>query len=526
MLRDVEAARGFARNLGRVLSYRRAAQPVDASLTTWLMDLDQDILRQLSDWGLVDSVHAAANRTLNEHVGDYEKSMLARGRTAKHAKLYVTRVSSIVEGAGLKWWGDVTADRVLAYLNELRKDRAVSKTETVPGISAQTYNFYLSAIKNFFKWAVRERRVSSNPVEYLEGLNVASDVRRLRRALLHEEVCYLLNATAFSEVFRSGLTGKDRAMIYQLALETGLRWNEIKTLRADGFNLKADPPVVTVMAAYAKNRREDTLPLRPATAAQLKEYLARVAPNAPAFSIPPTLDNGAEMLQADMEAARKKWIEETQAGSPTRKEREKSDFLRHEDAGGQVVDFHSLRHTFITSLARAGVAPKTAQDLARHSDINLTLSRYSHTIVEDRAAALAALPDLTPDARPQTMVATGTDGAPPANSTGRLTDQKLTVRAGKGGISRDESGRKDDDDPDGPKGGKRAKTQRESAICEGNQVREDGAPGLIRTADLRFRKPPLYPAELRAHFDVLHSNLTSIRKRHSPSLIPARPSRR
>ena len=27
-----------------------------------------------------------------------------------------------------------------------------------------------------------------------------------------------------------------------------------------------------------------------------------------------------------------------------------------------------------------------------------------------------------------------------------------------------------------------------------------GDPGLIRTADLRFRKPTLYPAELRGHF--------------------------
>jgi hypothetical protein len=29
---------------------------------------------------------------------------------------------------------------------------------------------------------------------------------------------------------------------------------------------------------------------------------------------------------------------------------------------------------------------------------------------------------------------------------------------------------------------------------------EGGDPGLIRTADLRFRKPMLYPSELRGHF--------------------------
>ena len=31
----------------------------------------------------------------------------------------------------------------------------------------------------------------------------------------------------------------------------------------------------------------------------------------------------------------------------------------------------------------------------------------------------------------------------------------------------------------------------------------DGDPGLIRTADLRFRKPTLYPAELRGHCNSL-----------------------
>jgi hypothetical protein len=32
------------------------------------------------------------------------------------------------------------------------------------------------------------------------------------------------------------------------------------------------------------------------------------------------------------------------------------------------ADFHSFRHVFITSLGKAGVSPKMAQTLARHSD--------------------------------------------------------------------------------------------------------------------------------------------------------------
>jgi len=47
-------------------------------------------------------------------------------------------------------------------------------------------------------------------------------------------------------------------------------------------------------------------------------------------------------------------------------------------------------------LAMSGVHPKLAQELARHSSITLTLDRYSHVRLVDRAAALEALPRILP----------------------------------------------------------------------------------------------------------------------------------
>ena len=52
-----------------------------------------------------------------------------------------------------------------------------------------------------------------------------------------------------------------------------------------------------------------------------------------------------------------------------------------------------LRHTIISSLANGGVHPKTAQLLARHSTISLTMDRYTHTLQGQEAAALSVLPD-------------------------------------------------------------------------------------------------------------------------------------
>jgi hypothetical protein len=91
--------------------------------------------------------------------------------------------------------------------------------------------------------------------------------------------------------------------------------------------------------------------------------------------------------------------------------------IAHWDDSKRVVDFHALRHTFITSLANGGVHPKTAQMLARHSDINMTMSRYTHSLRGAEAAALSALPDYSVPAVGEAKK-TGTDDAPVGGGNG------------------------------------------------------------------------------------------------------------
>jgi hypothetical protein len=83
--------------------------------------------------------------------------------------------------------------------------------------------------------------------------------------------------------------------------------------------------------------------------------------------------------------------------------------LAYRDDSERVADFQSLRHTFISNLARGGVHPKVAQTLARHSTITLTMDRYSQTLVGEQVAALDALPDLSEASRVKVRL-TGTEG--------------------------------------------------------------------------------------------------------------------
>jgi hypothetical protein len=97
------------------------------------------------------------------------------------------------------------------------------------------------------------------------------------------------------------------------------------------------------------------------------------------------------MMEGDLMAARDKWIEEEKNESKNT-ERMQSDFLCYCNHDGLFADFHSMRHFFITSLERAGIRPKMAQILARHSDIRLTMGVYTHVELNDCTAAIGAMP--------------------------------------------------------------------------------------------------------------------------------------
>ena len=182
------------------------------------------------------------------------------------------------------------------------------------------------------------------------------------------------------------MTGVERALLYRLAIETWLRVSELRSLTVSGFDFQGN--TVTVRAAYSKNRRQATLPLKPETCGEIRDLVCGKLPNARVFAMP---SKPVDMLKGDLELVG----------------------IDYKDESGRVVDFHALRHTFGSLLASSGVHPKTAQELMRHSDINQTMSRYTHTFRGQVSKAIAALPDLSsPCQTSEKALATGTDGKP------------------------------------------------------------------------------------------------------------------
>lgn len=378
---DKKATEELGRKLGRLAAIRVAGERPDKPLTEWLETLPKRMMNKLQKIGLVDSRSAAASKPLADHVGDYKQALLDKGNTEKHASMTANRIKAIHEGIKAEYVSQVTAGAVSRYLAELREGTAEDD-----GISARTSNGYLQAEKSFFTWMVRERRISQSPVEHLQKLNEKTDRRHVRRVLAVKEFKHLL-AKTFDGPESYEMTGPERAMLYRLAVETGLRANELRSLKPTSFDLDTDEPTVTVAAGYSKRRREDVLPLRPLTAKELGAFLSDKFPNTPVFKMP---DKTSEMLKEDLDDAK----------------------IPYRDDADRVFDFHALRHQFGSNLAAADVHPKVAQELMRHSTITLTMDRYTHTSRGKLSAAVDALPDLSQSDQDQAR-ATGTDDAEP-----------------------------------------------------------------------------------------------------------------
>ncbi len=367
-----KASEEFGRRLEELAALAVAGARPTPELERWLSTLPADRLAQLKAFGLVDAAKVAGAVGMEALIEQWAAALAHRGNVVDYVGDQTRTVARMAKECGFRALPDFTPGAIRSWL--------AKQKET--GLSARRLNGFLLAAKNFLNWTVREGLAVENPLRVLQGLNERLDRRRIRRALTGDEIGRLLAATESGRKHH-GLTGHIRRLVYSLALCTGLRWGEIKSLRRGDFAL-TDRPTVTVRAGCAKNRTEATLPIRHDLAAMLADYFAGdpTLPSAPAF---PGMwkRRGADMLADDLAAAG----------------------LEVVNGEGEVVDFHATRHSFCTGLAKSGVAPAVAMRLARHSDVNLTLARYSHMSLESGAEAVEMLPTVALPAAAKT----GTD---------------------------------------------------------------------------------------------------------------------
>lgn len=288
----------------------------------------------------------AAQRTLMEHLDDFLADCETMGRSDKHLANLRHRVSVLIRACHWNAVKDVTADS----FQEWRRCQR---------LSAKTLNDYLEAIRSLLNWMMRHGRVLTNPLRHVEKVQTLGRETRVRRAFTAQEVCLLI-ASAPS----------DRRAIYLMAIQTGLRHSELGALRWGDLCLEGETPLVRVRASTTKNGKPIAMPLHKDVVAALQAIRPQdVTDGAPVFPRMPRI----ERFRRDLK----------KAGIP------------YTDGLGRFGDFHSLRYTFCTNLAKAGIPSRVAMSLMRHSDRRLTDKIYTDENLLGTVPAIEALPSYT-----------------------------------------------------------------------------------------------------------------------------------
>ena len=389
--------------------------------------------------GLRDPFEEHRKRPIAEQIDDWASDLRNRGKTKSHIRSTTGCVKRLVEACKFERIDDVSASRIEKYLADLRADGpalrpldrmkdeytkaevaaalGINKTAigslvkrhrlqatgngkarrypraTVEalrerrdrGVSIKTSNLYLSGMKAFCNWLVRDRRIDANPIIHLKGLDPQHDRRHDRRFLDEAELGSVINAAEKSAVEFRGLTGTDRAMLYRLACTSGFRASELAALCPKDFG-QAEP-IVTLSGSYTRNKKPAEQPLPEEVAELLREYLAAKPANKPVWP-GKWYESAVDMLRIDLDAA----------GIP---------YAVEGPDGPAFADFHSLRHSYVALLDKMGVTLKEAMQLARHSDPKLTMKIYGKARRHDLAGAAGRLPSFKKQAEPTKESKTG-----------------------------------------------------------------------------------------------------------------------
>lgn len=204
---------------------------------------------------------------------------------------------------------------------------------------------------------------------FYEGANPATAVKKLEepqrrlRYLEPDEEGRLLAAAP--ELLRS---------LIVVAVNTGLRIGaEALTLRWPDVDL--DRGTLTVLAAYAKNKRTRTVNLN---------------------------SRAIEALTALKAAARSEYVFSKRTGQPYGSmEKPFAKACARAGLAGSGVTLHTLRHTFASRLVMAGVDLRTVQELAGWADLSM-VQRYAHVSQEHKARAVERIAAEFPYAIPYT----------------------------------------------------------------------------------------------------------------------------
>lgn len=341
--------------------------------------------RERGQAGMVDPYKVHLDRSIVEHVADYLAVVKATTRSVQYQKDVARILGLFIDGSGAKTLREVTPDRVSRYLASLKT-------------GATARNYVRRVVVMLLNWCESVGRLDRNPVTKHTVKTARKDRRRLRRALPAEDILRLLDAVRAyplksastnrggrnarknpaerqarlkpETVARLEQRGRERWLMYRLAILTGLRRIELSRLRVSHLEL-GQVPRINLPGHLTKNGKPARIMLVPSLAADLQQWITDTGkgPSDAVVRVPGTA-NLSRLHRSHLALAGVTY-----------------------EVDGRFADFHSLRMSANVVLRKAGIPAKERQLFLRHGKLELTTETYDDESATEMAEVVKALAD-------------------------------------------------------------------------------------------------------------------------------------
>ena len=251
----------------------------------------------------------------------------------------------------------VTSDMIAEYLACLRAE-----------VCASTYNGRVCVLREIFRTLANKACLEEDP---WEGVRLRPDDSHSRRELTMDELKRLIDAACKH--------GEEWRKLILIGIYTGLRLGDCCRLDWSSINIAQGVIQLVPVKTKRHHQRLVTIPIHPALGAALAGELASTGPVLPMVAEL----YGRSRWQVSHELSR--IFKAANIVTSVRLEG------RHRKT--PEATFHSLRHTFVSFAANAGVPLHIVQSIVGHESTAMT-RHYYHENIDALKSAVAAIPTL------------------------------------------------------------------------------------------------------------------------------------
>lgn len=256
---------------------------------------------------------------------------LAKGVSEHTLRGYRMDLNSFLEFSGAEAVSKRTVRRYLSYLHEKKA-------------SIRTILRRLSALRSFYRHAIREKWVEENPLEEIDS---PKKEKKLPISISYQQVQHL-----FEQPDQSNYLGFRDRVIMELFYSSGLRLSELTGLNRRDFDAKN-----LILNIFGKGKKQRQTPITQTAADWLNRYL-----------------NHPERDEKDPQAIfLNKWGKRL---TPRSVDRNFAAYLKASGLSERVTP-HTIRHTIATHWLENGMDLKTIQMLLGHTSLSTT-TIYTH----------------------------------------------------------------------------------------------------------------------------------------------------